>query len=128
MGMFDEKRYLTGKNGVVGAGDVFHLHGAGIAGTVRRQGTGEQTPEAFLMVSKSGTEDPLRVFTTGVAIAGQVARMDRDDAQRMASPGGMVVRLGEVATPNGVAFILEDPSTDAEDSTPVPGQTPGQPL
>lgn len=128
MGMFDEKRYLTGKNGVVKEGDTFHIHNAGIAGEVRKPEGDGMIPEAFMEISKTGAEDPIRVFTTGAAIVGQIQRMDGGDRALMRNALGMPVRLGTLPStgPNrNPAFILEPAVAQDTDS---PGQTQGSSL
>lgn len=122
MSMFDEKRYLTGKNGIVSEGDTFHLHGAAISGEVRKPDGSGTIPEASLTVSRSGTEEPITVFTTGAAIVGQIKRMDNADRNAMERAGGMPVRLGTLEAKPGqsAAFILE-PASAGDDTS---GQTP----
>lgn len=132
MGMMDDKRYLTGKTGLLEEGDTFRLHGAGIAGKVRKPGTQDMTDEAFLDVSKDGTADAIRVYTTGAAIVGQVQRIDQGDRSKMGQAGGWPLRLGtlpQADAAKNAAFILvpqESPAV-AEDMDPEasPGQTPG---
>lgn len=128
MGMFDEKQYLTGKNGLVQLGEVFHLHDAGIGGMVRQPGRDGEVPEAYLLISKNGTENPIRVYTTGTAIVGQVQRVDAEDREAMNRTGGRVIRLGALPQSDpkrSPAFILEVVAND--DTTPQnsPDQTPG---
>lgn len=127
MGMFDEKRYLTGKSGVVTTGDTFRIHGARISGMVRKQGgaPGDQVKEAELTISKDGTSEPIKVYTTGAGIVGQIDRLDAGDQQAMRQTGGMPVRLGEIPASDASknpTHILEPESGSA----PVPDQTPGQ--
>lgn len=127
MGMFDEKRYLTGKNGICQAGDTFHLHDAGIDGMVRQPGRDGQVPEAYLVISRNGTEDPIRVYTTGTAIVGQVQRIDAKDREAMNRTGGrrvLLTTLPQADSTRSAAFILEV----VEDTTPEdsPDQTPGE--
>lgn len=142
MGMMDEKRYLTGSNGLLNAGDVFHLHGCKVAGMVRKPGTDEQTTEVALLVSMTGADEQVVVYTTGAAIVGQVQRVDAPDRQKMTQPGGWTVRLGQLPARPGQtgAFILEDATEHAADEEAVavahevteqqasPGPTPGAPV
>lgn len=121
MGMFDEKRYLTGPNGIVKVGDEFHLHGAQVSGQVRKPDGNGMVDEVALLVSRTGAEDPITVFTTGTAIVGQVKRQDDGDRRAFAAPGGVHVRLTERETGAGRnPMHLLEPVGVAEDQTPPP--------
>lgn len=76
MGMFDEKRYLTGANGEFNVGDVFRLHSAvlGDTVTINRQ----ERLEAVLEVDR-GDGAAFVVFTSGQGIVNQVKRIDSTD-------------------------------------------------
>lgn len=103
--MFDEKSYLTGKNGLVIAGEEFRIWDAGIAGEVNTP-NGRKS-EAYLVITTSEHKDQTRVHTTGAAIVGQVQRMSQADRAAMQS-GGMLVVLGTRDTgQSSPAFILE---------------------
>lgn len=98
MGMFDEKLYLTGDNGMFKVGDSFTLHEASINGTVV---VNNQTrKEAKLVVSKQGDPERLTVYTSGMAIVGAIERIAPSDLPAE-------VKLNSRTTRNGNAHILE---------------------
>lgn len=100
MGMFDEKVYLTGKQGAwASEGDRFVLHAAALGGMV--QVNGKSVREAILTVSRDGN-DATKVYTTGKALVGQIERMDDADRSRMP----MHVVLDGIDTANGRAHVL----------------------
>jgi hypothetical protein len=81
MGMFSEKRYLTGsgeKPGFTVPGEAFWLHDAKLVGMVTTPNGAKL--EAKLLVSRTGNAGEAEaVFTTGAAITGQIERMSPDD-------------------------------------------------
>lgn len=81
MGMFDDKQYLTGPNGMFQEGDTFFLHSARATGKVSING--KVVDEVGLTVSREPSGDQLEVYTSGIAIVNQVDRMDDRDRQAM---------------------------------------------
>lgn len=76
MGMFDDKVYLTGENGVFKEGDEFLLESAAPAGMVTIGGQPKQ--EVVLTVRKDSGEQ-IKVYTAGSGIVNQVLRMEAGD-------------------------------------------------
>ena len=95
MGMFDKPQYLTGENGFASPGDTFWLHAARLDGTATVAGVTRE--QAKLLVSHTKDGDRVAVWTSGVAVVGQVKRMTAED--RSAMP--MEVRLDQVDTGKG---------------------------
>jgi hypothetical protein len=96
MGMFDDKKYLTGDNGEFKEGDEFHLHSAEIVGEIVVKN--EKRTEAKLVVNKPG-EDRMTVYTSGRGIVGSVERIEPGDLPAK-------VRLTSRQTPNGNMYLL----------------------
>lgn len=97
MGMFDDKKYLTGDNGEFKVGDSFRLIEAKINGTIKVNG--QDRTEAKLRVQREDGQ-PFDVYTSGIAIVGAIERMEPGDL-----PANVV--LGNKETRNGNAHILQ---------------------
>lgn len=96
MGMFDDKKYLTGDNGEFKEGDTFHLHSAELAGEIVINN--DKRTEARLVVNKPG-EEKMTVFTSGRGIVGAVERIEPNDLPAL-------VRLESKQTRNGPMYVL----------------------
>lgn len=113
MGMFDQKRYLTGPSGLYSKGDKFLLHNAKLAGIVHVNGKQLQEVKLKVGTPDGGTEI---VYTTGKAIVGQVERMDEEDRAGMP----FTVELDTIDTGKGnPAFILK---LEGADAPPIPDE------
>ncbi len=107
MGMFDAKQYLTGKNGIAGAGATFWLHKAQSAGI------GSNGLEARLTLSKDRDSEQTVAYVGG-SIAGQVDRMSAEDRGNLP----IHVRLEQIEVGKGnPAWVL-----NPVDATPVAEQ------
>lgn len=103
MGMFDKKQYLTGKDGLVKAGDTFFIHDAAEAGM------GTNGPEASMVVSRERESARKTVFVGG-NMAMQIRQMDADD--KASFP--VQVRLDNVDTGKGNAAYVLTPADQPE--------------
>lgn len=112
MGMFDKRRFLTGDDGYVEAGDTFWLHNAKIDGTTEING--RERKVAKLLVSRTRDGEQATVFTSGAGITRQVGDMDAGD--RAALP--MEVRLDEIPSDKGNPTKVLNPATEPPSVAP----------
>lgn len=98
MGFFDEKKYLTGDNGLFKKGDEFTVFEAELTGTVKVKG--QDRKEARLRISADGKQENAEwVYTSGMAIVGAIERQEPGDFPAK-------VKLDSRTTTNGEAHIL----------------------
>lgn len=114
MGMFDDKLYLTGDNGIFEVGQPFILHDATTMGrpvTIQGRERSEVKLEVARMEAKG---EVFSVFTSGAAIVNQVERMSAEDKSRFP----MTVVVVEKPSGKGNPMNLIMPYEGRDDDIP----------